>query len=80
MKLPAIKELVEKYDIETLRAAEDAILNEQIPAIEVNGDDEGEKLTHVLGAIDVLEKVQVEGKDKSLALREFFQRVRNSIS
>jgi hypothetical protein len=33
-----------------------------------------------LGAIDVLEKVQVEGKDKSLALREFFQRVRNSIS
>jgi len=80
MKLPAIKELVEKYDIETLRAAEDAILNEQIQAIEVNGDDEGEKLTHVLGAIDVLEKVQVEGKDKSLALREFFQRVRNSIS
>jgi hypothetical protein len=80
MKLPAIKELVEKYDIETLRAAEDAILNEQIPAIEVNGVDEGEKLTHVLGAIDVLEKVQVEGKDKSLALREFFQRVRNSIS
>ncbi len=80
MKLPAIKELVEKYDLETLRAAEDAILNEQIPAIEVNGDDEGEKLTHVLGAIDVLEKVQVEGKDKSLALREFFQRVRNSTS
>jgi hypothetical protein len=80
MKLPAIKELVEKYDLETLRAAEDAIINEQIPAIEVNGDDEGEKLTHVLGAIDVLEKVQVEGKDKSLALREFFQRVRNSIS
>jgi hypothetical protein len=80
MKLPAIKELVEKYDLETLRAAEDAIINEQIPAIEVNGDDEGEKLTHVLGAIDVLEKVHVEGKDKSLALREFFQRVRNSIS
>jgi hypothetical protein len=48
--------------------------------IEVGGDDEGEQLTHILGAIDILYKVKHENKDPKLALREFFERVRNSIS
>ncbi|MCX6187748.1 MAG: hypothetical protein NTU43_12280 [Bacteroidetes bacterium] len=80
MKIQAIKDLVEKHDLSTLRAAEEAIINEQIPSIQITGEDVGEQLTHILGAIDVLEKVQLEGKDKGIALREFFQRVRNSIS
>lgn len=80
MKLPVIKQLVELYTLEQLQQAEEQLLNEQPIAIEVNGDDEGEQLTHILGAIDVLERVKNENKDKSTALREFFQRVRNSIS
>ena len=80
MKLPVIKQLVELYTLEQLQQAEVQLLNEQPIAIQVDGDDEGEQLTHILGAIDVLERVKNENKDKSTALREFFQRVRNSIS
>jgi hypothetical protein len=80
MKLPVIKQLVELYTLEQLQQAEEQLLNEQPITIEVDGDDEGEQLTHILGAIDVLERVKNENKDKSTALREFFQRVRNSIS
>jgi hypothetical protein len=80
MKLPVIKQLVELYTLEQLQEAEEQILNEQQIKIEVIGDDEGEQLTHVLGAIDVLERVKNEHKDKPTALREFFQRVRNSLS
>ncbi|MFA9214625.1 MAG: hypothetical protein ACEQSR_12380 [Candidatus Methylacidiphilales bacterium] len=80
MKLPVIKQLVELYTLEQLQKAEEQMLNEEPISIEVLGDDEGEQLTHILGAIDVLERVKNENKDKSTALREFFQRVRNSIS
>jgi len=80
MKLPVIKHLVETHTIAELKLAENNLLDEKELNIEVAGDDEGEKLTHILGAIDVLERVQNENKDKPAALREFFQRVRNSIS
>lgn len=80
MKLPAIKQLVENYTLDQLQLAEENMMEERPAGIEVEGDDEGEKLTHILGAIDVLERVRIENKDKSTALREFFQRVRNSIS
>ncbi|MES2381842.1 MAG: hypothetical protein V4538_12425 [Bacteroidota bacterium] len=80
MKLPAIKQLVENYTLDQLQLAEENMMEERPAGIEVDGDDEGEQLTHILGAIDVLERVRIENKDKSTALREFFQRVRNSIS
>jgi hypothetical protein len=80
MKLPAIKKLVETYTIAECKAAEEALLNGEIPAIEIDGDDEGEQLTHILGAIDVLERVHNENKDVRTALRNFFDRVRSSIS
>jgi len=80
MKLPSIKYLVETYSIEELQLAEQNLLDEKPISIDVEGSDEGEQLTHILGAIDVLERVKLENKDKSIALREFFQRVRNSIS
>jgi hypothetical protein len=47
---------------------------------EVGGDDEGEQLTHILGAIDILERVENEKIDLKTATRAFFERVRNSIS
>lgn len=79
MKLPAIKKLVETYSLEDLRKGEEALLNEQTLPIEVEGEDEGEQLTHIIGAIEVLEKVE-QGEDPKNALREFVQRVRNSIN
>lgn len=80
MQLPEIKRLVETYTTDQLRAAENAILDEQFPFIEVNGKDEGEQLTHVLAAIDIHHDMDKNGVDARTALRNYTQRVRNSIS
>lgn len=80
MKLPAIKKLVETYTLDECRKAEEQLLNGEQPAITIEGEDEGEQLTHILGAIDILERVQNEGKELKVAIREFTERVRNSIS
>ncbi len=80
MQLPEIKRLAETYSIEQLHEAEDAILNEQKPAIEVGGKDEGEQLTHVLAAIEILHDMKHNQCDLRIAVRNYTQRVRNSIS
>jgi hypothetical protein len=79
MKLPVIRNLVKTHTLDALKAAEDAILNEQAPEITIEGDDEGEQLTHVIGAIEILQHI-ADGMDEKTALRTFSQRVRNSIS
>lgn len=80
MKIPAIKKAVESHSLEALRKAEQDLYDEQELAIDVEGADEGEKLTHVLAAIAILEDMQKNGKDFKDALRAYTQRVRNSIN
>lgn len=80
MKLPVIKHLAETYTLEQLKAAEEAILNEQKPAIEIEGTDEGEQLTHAIAAISILEDMAKNNLDVRTAMRNYTQRVRNSIS
>lgn len=79
MKLPVIKSLAETCTIEMLREAEQALLNEEQPSFEIGGDDEGEQLTHVLAAIQILELVQ-QGTELRQAIRQYTERVRKSIS
>ncbi|MDZ4668056.1 MAG: hypothetical protein SGJ00_09240 [bacterium] len=80
MKLPVIKNLVETKILAELKDAEQKLCNEEQLPFEVLGDDEGEQLTHILGAIDILERVENEKIDLKAATRAFFERVRNSIS
>jgi hypothetical protein len=80
MQVAIIKQLAETHNISELRAAEDAILNEQVPAIPVEGKDEGEQLTHVLAAIEIHHDMERNKIDFRTALRNYSQRVRNSIS
>ena len=80
MQLPEIKRLSETYSVEELRKAEEAIMNEARPEIEVQGKDEGEQLTHILAAIDILQDMKNNSVDLRTALRNYSQRVRNSIS
>jgi hypothetical protein len=47
---------------------------------EVEGSDEGEKLTHILAAIWILEQMESTRVDFKTALREYTQKVRESIS
>jgi hypothetical protein len=79
MKVACIKPLVEAYNIEQLQTAEQALYDEQPLAIDVEGADEGEKLTHILAAIEIL-KDMAQGADYKTALRNYSSRVRNSIN
>lgn len=80
MQLPLIKNLVETYSLEQLRAAENAMMDETPLEITVEGKDEGEQLTHVLAAIDIKHDMEKNNLDYRTALRNYTQRVRNSIS
>ncbi len=80
MQIPVIKKLVETYSIVQLQDAEAAMMEEQKPTIEVEGKDEGECLTHVLASIYIKDKMENHGIAFNQALRDFSQRVRNSIS
>ena len=80
MKIPAIKKLVETQSIESLRAAEELLIEEQQPAFEIEGSDEGEQLTHVFGALWILTHMHDNQTDFKTALREFTQKVRVSLN
>ena len=80
MKLAVIKKLAETQTIENLRLAEEAILNEEKPQIDIEGEDEGEQLTHAIAAIQILSDMEKDGVDLRTALRAYTERVRNSIS
>lgn len=81
MKIPSIKRLIEAgHSLETLKAAEEALMEEQPLPIEVEGEDEGERLTHLFAAIYILDKMQTEDLDFKQALRAYTQMVRESIN
>jgi hypothetical protein len=80
MKLPVIKKLVEAYTLEELMAAELAISEGEKPSIEIEGEDEGEQLTHAYAAVTIRQDIELNGKDLKTALREYTNRVRDSIS
>jgi hypothetical protein len=80
MQIAVIKHLSETHSLEELKKAEEAFYEEQMPKIAIDGKDEGEKLTHVLAAINILEDMAANGVDHRTALRNYTQRVRNSIS
>lgn len=79
MKLPIIKQLSEQHSLEELRKAEEELIETGTISIDVAGDDEGEQLTHILGAIWVIEQIQ-QGTPARDALRAFAQKVRTSVS
>ena len=80
MKLPAIKQVVENYSLADLKKAEESLLNEEPPQIEIAGDDEGEQLTHCMAAIWIKEEMQRTGNDIRTSTRNYIERVRNSIN
>ncbi len=80
MKISAIKNLVENQTIEALMRAEEALLEEAPLPFEVDGEDDGEKLTHIFAAIWILKKMKEEDLDFKLALREYTKKVRESIN
>jgi hypothetical protein len=80
VKVSEIKRLVKTLDLFSLKKAEEDLLNEQPLIIKINGIDDGEKLTHVMGAIYILAKMDSENMGFTMALRDYTQKVRTSLS
>lgn len=80
MKIPVIKQMADTYSIDQLNDAETMLMNEERLQIEVEGDDLGEQLTHIIAAREIKVQMVNEGLDLNGALRNYTKRVRNSIS
>lgn len=80
MKITAIKNLVENYTLKQLMEAEAALLEEKETLMEIEGDDEGERLTHIFAAIWILNKIKDDKVEFKVALREYTKKVRESIN
>lgn len=79
MNAEAVRILVENYTADQLTEAEQEIIRGEEPSIAVKGDDASEKLTHLLAAVFVLEKMKFEDIDFVPALRQYVLQVRESI-
>ncbi len=80
MKIPEIKRLIENHSLQELIDCEDALLTETTLAIEVNGEDEGEQLTHVMAAIWCKKRMEDKKLSAKDAIREYTIKVRGSIN
>ena len=80
MKIASIKKLATTFELEELQKAEQLLLEGEPLNIEVEGEDDGERLTHILAAAFVKEQMQNQGIDLKAAIRAYSSRVRQSIS
>jgi len=80
MKIPVIKQLVETYELETLKKGEEDLMNGVELDIAVEGSDEGEQLTHILAAIWIKEYMEQHHADYKTSLRAYTEKVRSSIN
>lgn len=80
MKIPVIKKLVENYSEAQLIKAENDIIEGISLSIEVEGEDEGEQLTHVIAAAFILKEMKDKNLEFKDALREYTKKVRESIN
>lgn len=80
MKIPIIKKTVENFSLEDLKKAEEQLLNEETPTIDIEGIDEGEQLTHCMAAIWIKEVMEKSAISQQQATRNYIDRVRKSIT
>jgi len=80
MNINSIKAIVENYSIAQMQTAENELLNEEPLSINIEGKDEGEKLTHILAAIFCKQEMQKDNITIIQAIRLYSQRVRGSIN
>lgn len=80
MKAASVRALAAEHDQATLEAAADALAEEQPLSFEVEGDDDGERLTHLMLATRVRERMEGQGEDLKTALRAVMSGVRDVLS
>ena len=80
MKIPVIKKLVESFSETELTQAENDLLEGINLSIDVEGEDEGEQLTHIIAASFILKEMKDRQIDFKEALRVYTKKVRESIN
>lgn len=80
MQIPVIKKMVELRTIDELEQAENCLLEEKDMPFVVEGEDDGEVLTHIMAATWIVEKMAADDIPFPKALRAYTERVRTSIS
>ena len=77
MKAAAIRKIAEKYSLSELAAAAEVIAEEERDPLGIDGEDLGEKLTHVMLAMRIRDKVENEGMELRVAFRAQLGEVRD---
>jgi len=79
MKASVIRKLAIDHTADQLRAAVHALIEEERDLLGVEGEDDGERLTHCNLALRIRERVD-EGQDLRVAFREVMGGVRDLLS
>lgn len=75
MKASSIRKLALAHDAATLEQAADDLIEERRPTIEIEGEDDGERLTHINLALRIRRLID-EGIDAKTAFRTVLADVR----
>ena len=79
MKASVIRKLANEHSSQALSAAVTALIEEERDVLSVDGEDDGERLTHLNLALRVRERVEA-GEDLRVAFREVMGGVRDLLS
>ena len=79
MNIASIKKAVDTLTMEQLVQAEQDLLNDRPLQVDIEGYDEGEKLTHILAAIFCKQEMEKQEININKAIRLYSQRFRGSI-
>lgn len=79
MKIPVIRKLVTQYTATDLQVAEQCLYDEKPMPIDVEGEDEGEQLTHIIAALWIKNDMVQNHTELGKSLRNYTQKVRSSI-
>lgn len=79
MKIAEVKRLATSYTVEQIEAAVTAFETERKNDLQVDGENDGEKMSHLLAASFVRRQID-KGLDLNSAVREYSKRVRSILS
>lgn len=80
MKPAEARRLAESYSLEQLAHFASQLGHEQEPDVEIGGADHGEKLTHVLLAMRMRERMELSGDELREAFRAVMAEVRHVLT
>lgn len=79
MKAAVVRALADRHDVATLEQAAEAIAEREVDELGVEGDDLGEKLTHLMLAARIRRRVD-SGEDPKSAFRAEMSSVRDVLT